>query len=289
MNNNNNNKLPLILMYITNIPEVAKIAQEVGVDRIWIDMEYIGKDKRQAGMNTVQSHHTIEDIKIIKNILTTSKLQVRINPINPGTKEEIDNTIISGADYIMLPYFKKVSEVKQFINFVNRRANTILLLETKEAVNCLDEILEIEGIDEIHIGLNDLHLSYKKTFMFELLIDGTVDNICDKIEKKGIRFGFGGIARIGSGILPAEVIIGEHYRLGSSMAILARAFCNTTSSTLDLNDIEDNFKSGIDDIRRYEAFLRTANNTFFINNHRIAKKCVKAIVNQTKKQQNDCK
>ena len=32
------------LMYVTNNPQVASIAQEVGVDRIFVDMEYIGKN-----------------------------------------------------------------------------------------------------------------------------------------------------------------------------------------------------------------------------------------------------
>ena len=48
-----------------------------------------------------------------------------------------------------------------------------------------------------------------------------------KFEDKGIPYGFGGIAQLGQGTLPAENIIAEHYRLGSSMAILSRSFCNT--------------------------------------------------------------
>lgn len=46
-------------MYITNRPEVAHIAESAGVDRIFIDMEFIGKGLRQRGMDTVQNHHTI--------------------------------------------------------------------------------------------------------------------------------------------------------------------------------------------------------------------------------------
>lgn len=53
----------LKLMYITNNPEVAQIAERAGVDRIFVDMEYIGKSERQGGMDTVQSHHTLEDVK----------------------------------------------------------------------------------------------------------------------------------------------------------------------------------------------------------------------------------
>lgn len=52
----------LKLMYITNDPAVAKIAADAGVDRIFIDMEVLGKAERQGGMDTVQSHHVPEDI-----------------------------------------------------------------------------------------------------------------------------------------------------------------------------------------------------------------------------------
>lgn len=39
--------MPLKLMYITNSEDVAHIAEEAGVDRIFVDMEYIGKTDRQ--------------------------------------------------------------------------------------------------------------------------------------------------------------------------------------------------------------------------------------------------
>ena len=39
--------MALTLMYITNNPQVAIIAQEAGVNRVWVDMEYIGKEQRQ--------------------------------------------------------------------------------------------------------------------------------------------------------------------------------------------------------------------------------------------------
>ena len=55
--------MALKLMYITNNPDVALIAEKYGVDRMLIDLETLGKEKRQKGMNTVKSHHTVEDIK----------------------------------------------------------------------------------------------------------------------------------------------------------------------------------------------------------------------------------
>ena len=47
--------MSLKLMYITNSPRIAEIAENVGVDRIFVDMEYIGKSERQGGMDTAYS------------------------------------------------------------------------------------------------------------------------------------------------------------------------------------------------------------------------------------------
>lgn len=75
----------LKLMYITNRPEIARIAEEAGVDRIFVDLETIGKQKRQGGMDTVQSHHTLEDIPRIREAFHKEVL-VRSNPIHPGSR-----------------------------------------------------------------------------------------------------------------------------------------------------------------------------------------------------------
>lgn len=172
--------MPLTLMYITNNIDVALIAEKYGVDRIWVDLETLGKEERQKGMNTVKSRHEIGDVRKIKACLSKSELIVRVNPWNTSSEEEINRVIEAGADIIMLPMWKTAKEVDSFIKCIDGRVKTNLLLETKEAVNCLEEVLNIRGIDEIHIGLNDLHLSYGLTFMFELLSNGVVEELCKK-------------------------------------------------------------------------------------------------------------
>ena len=62
-------------MYITNRPEIAQIAETAGVDRIFVDLEYIGKAERQGGMDTVQSHHTLEDVKKISVLSIVSMMR----------------------------------------------------------------------------------------------------------------------------------------------------------------------------------------------------------------------
>lgn len=249
--------MALTLMYITNNPITAQIAQEAGVDRIWIDMEYIGKDERQGGMDTVKNHHTIDDIKKMRPIVTNAELMVRVNPLHTatddyyGSEDEINQSIEAGADVIMLPMFKTADDVKRFVSYVDGRAKVQLLVETAEAAAKIDSILEVPGVDEIHIGLNDLHLAMHKAFMFELICDDTVASLCKKMKAKGIKYGFGGIARVGYGMLPAEYIIAEHYHLGSTAAILSRGFCDA-NIVKDPMEIEAIFVKGVRNIRLKE-------------------------------------
>lgn len=247
----------LKLMYITNRPEIAQISESAGVNRIFVDLEYIGKSARQGGMDTVQSRHSIEDIATIRAAITTAELLVRINPIHEATsdysssEEEITAVIDAGADIVMLPYFKTAAEVQRFIASVAGRARTMLLFETAESVEALEDILSIPGIDEVYIGLNDLSLSYGMKFMFQLLADGTVDRLSSRFRQLEIPFGFGGIAALGKGALPSEYVIREHYRLGSTCAILSRSFCNTQLIT-HLGQISATFIDGIREIRALE-------------------------------------
>ena len=280
--------MSLTLMYITNNPEVAVIAQKAGVDRVWVDMEYIDKDLRQGGMDTVQSHHTIDDIKKLRPVVTDAQLQVRINHMYDGSEDEINQTIEAGADIIMLPYFKTRKEVEDFIKFVDGRAKTIILVETAEAYENIDDILEVPGIDEVHIGLNDLHLAYGKDFMFELLIDGTVPALCEKLRKKGIKFGFGGIARVGYGTLPAENIITEHYALGSQMAILSRGFCDA-NKVENPKDIEEIFIKGVKDIRAKEKEVSLYTQEQYAENHKFVEEKIGDIVTSIRKKKEEKK
>lgn len=270
-------------MYITNSPDVALIAEKNGVDRIWIDLETLGKEERQKNLNTVKSKHSVDDIRKIKPLLTTSEMLVRVNPWNPGSNQEIEDVISAGADMIMLPMWKSPEEVLKFLAAVGGRCKTTLLLETREAVDCLDEVLSNGGMDEIHIGLNDLHLSYGMTFMFELLANGTVEKLLKKISDYGIPYGFGGIASLGKGDLPAEMIIMEHYRLGSTRAILSRSFCNTDVVT-DLRDIEHLFEENMRILREYEK--QVSNMTDFTENVETVKEKVDMIVRKKKEAAN---
>lgn len=266
----------LKLMFITNRPEIAQTAEAAGVDRIFVDLEFIGKESRQKGMDTVKSFHTVEDAAAVKRALTSAELLVRVNPIHgefPGyysSAEEIDAVIEAGADIIMLPYFKTVEEAESFINMVGGRAKTMLLFETPESVAAAEEILELPGIDEAYIGLNDLSLGCGYRFMFEPLANGMVERLCVLFRKKGLSYGFGGVASLGRGTLPAQYIIKEHYRIGSGCVILSRSFCDANKIG-DPEKVKEVLTKGVSDIRELEKECEVHSRFFFENERELVR------------------
>lgn len=250
------------LLYITKDPIVGRVAERAGVDWIFVDMEYRGKSDRQANRDTVISAHSLEDVLAMRQAIKHSQLMVRINPRGEWSRQEVEDVVRAGADIIMLPFFKTATEVSAFIRDVAGRAKTCLLLETMDAIAALDDILALPGIDFVHIGLNDLHIERGTTFMFEFLADGGVDAIAMKLRAAGIPFGFGGMARIGGLVPPAERILAEHFRLGSTGVILSRSFCHPLQTTGE-ETFETMFKAEVAKVRAEETRLANADAAFF--------------------------
>ena len=114
--------------------------------------------------------------------------------------------------------------------------------------------------------------------MFQLLADGSVDKWSKIVRLKGIPFGFGGLASLNGGAVPGSMILKEHYRLGSSMVIISRAFCNTDLIT-DPEVVKRSFYDGIAEIRDLEAECQKENSTFFAKNQEIVRDSINIIVN----------
>lgn len=214
----------LRLMLITASPEVAREAERAGVNRIFVDLEVIGKRERQRNRDTVISGHTLEDVAAVSRVLETAELLVRVNPLHPGTADEVNRAIDLGADLLMLPMFRSAQELDGFCRIVAGRAGVVALVETPEAAKDLAAIAKVPGLSEVHIGLNDLSMALGMDFLFEPLASGMIDQMASVLRDAGLPFGFGGVARVGQGDLPAELVLGEHVRADSSAVILSRAF-----------------------------------------------------------------
>ena len=267
------------LMYITNQPAYAEAAVAAGADRIFVDLEYIGKELRQGGMDTVKSHHTVADVRAVREVVKApAELLVRVNPLYKGSAEEIDAVIEAGADIVMLPMWTSADDVCEFVRLVGGRAQVMPLLETAQAADALAEVLALNGVDEIYIGLNDLHLSKKQPFIFCPLADGTVDGLCQKMQSVGMPYGFGGIAAMQGGLLPGALVLGEHVRLGSGAVILSRSFCR---NDVALEEFAAVMREQIVELRKKEMEIeKNMTPEWGEQNHRSVVACVERVIRE---------
>jgi hypothetical protein len=226
-----------ILTLFTNDPVTAAKADAAGVNRIGLDLERLQKQERQAGLKTWISDHEETDLPAIRKVIRKAQLFVRVNPIHSGSKEEIERVLAMGAEVLMLPMFRTVREVDNFIEFVNGRAKVSLLLETAQAMMRVGEIARTGGMEEIFIGLNDLHLSLGLKNHFEILCSPVMEVLSTVVRAAGIRFGFGGIGRARDTSLPvpSDSIYAQYPRLKATSALVSRVFFNLPPDNLQID------------------------------------------------------
>ncbi|KQT08810.1 aldolase/citrate lyase family protein [Ramlibacter sp. Leaf400] len=239
----------LDLIQITNDPAFATRCDALEGIRLFVDLERLGKAERQAGRDTFISQHTVADVGRIRAAARRSRMMVRVNPLNPGTPDEVDAVLAEGADLLMLPMFHRAGQVREFAALVAGRAPIVALLETAAALDSVDEWIATPGLHEVFVGLNDLHLSLGHRFMFEPLAQGLVERVAEVAHRAGSRFGFGGIARVDEGLLPGRDVLAEHLRLRSGAVILSRTFHRKDE------DNPGRFEREVQALRRAEAQL----------------------------------
>lgn len=230
-------------IFITNHPELAEFAVQCGVQRVMVDLEIEGKQERQGHLDTLISLHGFDDIAPVKEAMVAAsmvgadaaELVVRLNPYSANSQAEVDQAIEQGADILMLPMFHSASEVQAFVDCVAGRVGVMPLVETKSAADDIAAIAAIDGVTEVFIGLNDLHLDMGLKFMFEPVASGMVEAMVAKVHAAGKPCGFGGIARVGEGMIPGEMVLAQHVRLGSSGVILSRTFHRKSENLNDLS------------------------------------------------------
>jgi len=245
----------LRFFFITNSPELARFVTDNGVDRIFVDLELMGKVERQGHLSTVISRHDIWDVEAVRKAIPDKEIMVRLNPNHGGSNEEVDAAIEAGADILMLPMFRTVAEVEEFAKLIAGRCRLCLLVETADAMEIVHEVASLEGVDELHIGLNDLSLDLGLDFMFEPFALGLVDEMARKLRAVGKPFGIGGLARSDEGLLPARLLLGEHVRVGSTAAILSRTFHRGLDS-VEAIEAEMDFAKEVATLNEIEAGFR---------------------------------
>ena len=213
-----------VLTLWTNDPAMARQADGAGVDRIGVDLERLGKQERQGGRGTWISPHREEDLDALP--VMQARRFARINPVHEGTAREVEALLARGAQVLMLPMTMDAVQIEIFVRCVRGRATTVALVEHAAALKCIDEIARVDGLDEVHIGLNDLALSLGLRNRWLALADERIVDAAAAVRGAGRRFGLGGIGRAGDTELPvpSSLVYAQYARTGARASLLARSF-----------------------------------------------------------------
>ena len=213
-----------ILTHMTDDPEEIALASAAGVDRIGPDLETWMKEDRQGGMGHRISSHDPESIARVVRDAGDAIPFCRVDPIHDGSAAQIEEVIRLGVRQVMLPMFRTVEEARTFVELVAGRAHPVLLVETVAATVRLPQILQVEGVSGIHIGLNDLRIDSRLGNPVELLVSQWLETICRTVRRRGLPLHIGGVASVADETLPIppEPVIARLLELGASGSLVTR-------------------------------------------------------------------
>lgn len=206
--------------------DLVRAADAAGVDQIGLDLERLGKAARQRQDGARISSHDFDDLAAVFGALRRATPFVRLNPLHAGSPDEVERALAVGAGALMLPYFRSATEAVEFIGLARGRARVTLLVETGAALVRLHEIVALGGVDEIMIGLNDLHLELRLASHFELLGSELLAGVAAQVRRAGLRLGVGGVTCASDEGLPVppDLVLAQYPRLDARSAWLARSF-----------------------------------------------------------------
>lgn len=201
-----------MVVWLTD-PSVSEIAGDAGFDFSWIDTEHAA-----LNIETVQEHVRAargtdmapivrvpwNDPVLIKPILDIAPAGIIIPMVNTG--EEAEKAVAAcrypltgirgcgvrrGTRYGAEPFGEYLEKSKT-------DPMIIIQIEHIKAVENLDAILKVKGIDSICVGPSDLSASMGKLGDFgNKEIEETIDLICGKAKEAGVMIGsIGGIGNV---------------------------------------------------------------------------------------------
>jgi hypothetical protein len=223
-----------VLTLWTNDVGLASEADRVGIQRIGVDLDRLGKVERQRGLGTWISPHREEDLGPLGGALKHAMLFARVDPLSRDSRRQVESVLAHGTRVLMLPMVATPEEAAEFVELVDGRARIVLLVERREALDRLDELVTVDGVDEIHIGLNDLAISLGLPNRWVILEGDALVDAGTVTRDAGLRFGLGGLGRAGDDRLPipSDLIYAEYARTGAMAALVSRSF--HASGTVDL-------------------------------------------------------
>jgi 2-keto-3-deoxy-L-rhamnonate aldolase RhmA len=198
------------MMRAVRNPLVAVLARQAGLDYVMFDCEHGNYD-----------YQTLHDMFIALNVNNVAGF-VRVPELSKG---HVSRVLDCGATGVMIPMIDSVEQAKlavryskykpiggrgfimangynaydsqgkshtQIMEEQNKRIITIAQIETKNAIDHIEEIAAIEGIDAMLIGQSDLSISHDLPGDFKHpVVQEAVRKVANACKNKGKIFGLG--------------------------------------------------------------------------------------------------
>lgn len=192
-----------------------------GINTFLVDTETLGKDFRQLGFDTEIRPGTFADLRAVSAIQGATSW-CRLNSYGDHTRDEIEAAIAAAAGVIVLPMAKTLADVTGFLELVDGRCETAIMLETAECAPIASQINELP-VHCVFFGLNDFAISRGGGSIFTALVDGSVERVREAMPD--VRFGVAGLTDISRGSpIPCRRIMEELERLQCHFTFLRRSF-----------------------------------------------------------------
>jgi 4-hydroxy-2-oxoheptanedioate aldolase len=187
-------------------PWLAEVAGRLGFDVIWFDMEHRPHGYDVVGPLSLACRATGMDlmVRVLKTGYTSPMrcLELGANGIMvphcrsaqeariwaewtkypPLGKRGFDNAGVD-ADYTF-------ADSTEYLEHANEETFLAVQIEDREAVDCVDEIAAVEGVDLLFVGPADLSISYNVPMQREhALVQRAMDTVANAAEKAGKWWG----------------------------------------------------------------------------------------------------
>jgi 4-hydroxy-2-oxoheptanedioate aldolase len=187
-------------------PWLAEVAGQVGFDVAWFDMEH-----------RVHGYEVIDGLSLACRSAGMD-LMVRIRKTGYTS---VMRALEFGANGVMVPHCRDAEEARQWVDWArfppqgrrgfdcasndanyalsnsleflqerNRETFIVVQIEDREAVDHIDDIVSVEGVDGFFIGPGDLTISYGIPFQRDNpIIQSAMDKVANSVAKAGKWWG----------------------------------------------------------------------------------------------------
>lgn len=232
---------PFKVILFSHDTEYGPAALAAGCTALVVDWECHDKERRQAGCNTEINRVGPDSLSQMRKA-TRGRLICRINNMPSSRRAETRIAADLGADEILLPMVRSLSEVEECLDVLQGRIPLGVQVETQEGLQMGEELRRLP-LSRVYIGLNDLYIDRGRNgHLFTPLVDGSLDTFRKTFSGP---LGVAGITVPNRGEpVPQRLLLAAMARLECGFGVARRAFRKDvpiTSLAIVLEQIQETY------------------------------------------------